>query len=68
MIGFQNDSVEVIEGEKMAMLTVAVMSGNVIRDEFVTFTTSKGTATGEMRGRKRFSISIYQAICGAHHY
>ena len=68
MIGFQPDSVAVTERDGVAILTVAVMSNNLRHDEFVRFTTSNGTATGEIRGRKDSVISIGQAVYGAHHY
>ena len=68
MIGFQSDSVAVTERDGVAILTVAVISKNISHDALVKFTTSSGTATGEIRGRKESVISSGHAVYGAHHY
>ena len=56
MIEFKSDSIAVTEGDGVAMLTVVVISNNLTFDDvFVNFTTSSGTATGEIRGSSRSS-------------
>ena len=55
MIEFKSDSIAVTEGDGVAMLTVVVISDNLSLDVFVNFTTSNGTATGEIRGSSRSS-------------
>ena len=56
IITFQTDSVRVTEERnRTAKLFLEVISMNLYRDVFVNFTTSSGTATGEIRGCGRSS-------------